>query len=294
MKHHLNHIKSSTCAKNQRILPYFRNGHQTFYLYLGPFLTILIWSCRQKAVLLHLEMILVTQINDYMKYTEFEDIISPDRMRKYIMACNNDSKRAMTLYRYNLKLSQEMFTMISCFEVALRNRIDREMKLHYGNDWLRDFIMPGGPFYSDPRVEGTKKIIMKSYDGLMRANLYSHPKLLSEMEFGVWKYMFNNVQYRLGGRHLLQIFPNKPKSNKSYRVDNSKIFFELDCINNIRNRIAHHEPICFGRPVCIDTTYALNNYARMMTLFQWMGIDANRFLYGLDHVGSECSKIMCV
>ena len=34
-----------------------------------------------------------------MKYSEFEDIISQQRMRKYLLACNNDSKKAMTLYR---------------------------------------------------------------------------------------------------------------------------------------------------------------------------------------------------
>ena len=113
----------------------------------------------------------------------------------------------MTLYRHNLKLSQEMFTMISCFEVALRNRIDREMQLHWGSDWLRDFIMPGGAFATDGRVDGTRKIIKKAYDGLIFTNTYSHSKLLSQMEFGVWKYMFNNVQYRLGGRYLLNIFP---------------------------------------------------------------------------------------
>ena len=48
----------------------------------------------------------------------------------------------MMLYRYNLKLSQEMFALISCFEVTLRKRIDKEMKVHFGNDWLRDFILP--------------------------------------------------------------------------------------------------------------------------------------------------------
>ena len=229
-----------------------------------------------------------------MKYTEFEDIISADRMRKYLVACNNDTRRAMTLYRHNLKLSQEMFTMISCFEVALRNRIDVEMKQHWGNDWLRDFIMPGGPFAADGRVDGTRKIIRKAYDDLMRTNSYSHSKLLSKMEFGVWKFMFNNVQYRLGGRHLLNVFPNKPRTTRSNRVDNSRIFLELDYINNVRNRIAHHEPICFGCPICIDTNYVLLNYARMMTLFSWMGIDAPRLLYGLDHVGEECGKIMCV
>ena len=210
------------------------------------------------------------------------------------MACSNDSRRAMTLYRHNLTLSQQMFTMISCFEVALRNKIDKEMKQHWGNDWLRDFVMPGGPFASDGRAAGTKKIIKKAYDDLMNNNDYSHSKLLSQMEFGVWKYMFNNVQYRLGGRYLLNIFPNKPRSTPQNQIDNSRIFQELDHINNIRNRIAHHEPICFGRPISIDTNYALRNYARMLMLFGWMDIDGPKLVYGLDHVGDECSKIMCI
>ena len=229
-----------------------------------------------------------------MKYTEFEDIISAARMRKYLVACNNDTRRAMTLYRHNLKLSQEMFTMISCFEVALRNRIDREMRLHWGNDWLRDLVSPGGAFHNNPRVIKTYTIIRKAYDGLVHEGTYSHSKLLSEMEFGVWKYMFNNLQYGLCGRYLLRIFPNKPRSTAQNRIDNSRIFLELDHINNVRNRIAHHEPICFGRPICIDARYTLVNYARMMTLFEWMGIDGPDLMYGLDHVGDECNKIMCI
>ena len=72
------------------------------------------------------------------------------------------------------------------------------------------------------------------------------------------------------------------------------VFGELDVINQIRNRIAHHEPICFGIPASIDTQRVLDCYARMMRLFQWMGINANTLLYGLDHVGSVCSKIMCI
>ena len=93
---------------------------------------------------------------------------------------------------------------------------------------------------------------------------------------------------------LLRIFPNKPRTTRQQQIDNSRIFLELDYINNVRNRIAHHEPICFGRPICIDTTYALNNYARMMKLFQWMGLDSGALLYGLDNVGKICSKIMCI
>ncbi len=37
-----------------------------------------------------------------------------------------------------------------------------------------------------------------------------------------------------------------------------------------------------------------NESKRAMTLFQWMGIDANDLLYGIDHVGRECGKIMCI
>ena len=85
-----------------------------------------------------------------MKYIDFEEAISPERMRRYVSACANDTKRAMTLYRYNLKLSQEMYAVISCFEVSIRNKINKEMNAYYGSDWLRDFVLPGGRFDADP------------------------------------------------------------------------------------------------------------------------------------------------
>lgn len=103
-----------------------------------------------------------------MKYSEFESIFSRERTYKYLNACGGNSRKAMTLYRYNLRLSQVMFTLVSCFEVALRNKIDLEMRLHNGNDWLRDCILPGGGLYYDRRAEGSRKIIEKAYNGLMR------------------------------------------------------------------------------------------------------------------------------
>ena len=123
------------------------------------------------------------------------------------------------------------------------------------------------------------------------ARWHAFSKLLSEMEFGLWKYMFANVQYRLSGRILLRIFPNKPKSSQSLRFDNTYVFGELDYINNLRNRIAHHEPICFGNPVCIDTFYAKNRYNRIMELFRWMDIDGASLLYGLEHFSNACEQI---
>jgi len=227
-----------------------------------------------------------------MKYRDFEETISPERMRRYVLACGSNTKRAMALYRYNMKLSQEMYAVISCFEVSLRNKINKEMKSNHGNDWLRDFVLPGGQFDVDPRVEGTKRIIKKAYEGLLRCHNYNHTKLLAEMEFGVWKFMFNNVQYRLSGRCLLNIFPNKPTSTPQIQYDNAFVFNALDVINTMRNRIAHHEPICFGNTGSIDTQNIMFCYARIMQLFQWMDIDASSLLYGIDHVNAVCNKMM--
>lgn len=229
-----------------------------------------------------------------MVYSEFEDIISSERMQRYLIACNSNTRAAMTLYRYNIRLSQELLAVVGCFEVALRNKINRHFVAKNGNNWLRDFILPNGYFYSDHRVSRTKKIIEKAYTGLLNSKKYSHNKLLSEMEFGIWKYMFSNPQYSLTGQSLLSIFPNRPPSTPSCQYDNSYIFRELDYINNLRNRIAHHEPICFGNGTkrsLIDTSYAINRYNRILTLLNWMDIPPQSLLYGLGNVIRVCNMI---
>ena len=212
-------------------------------------------------------------------------------MARYLLACHNDTKKAMTLYRYNLQLSQEMFTIISCFEVALRNAVDCHLIQQLGNEWLRNSIQKGGVF-TIPHLSKTHDIICHAYKKLCAEGTYSHTKLLAEMEFGVWKYMFSPIQYRVTGRQLLRIFPNKQKSSASIQYNQSYIFNELDKINMLRNRIAHHEPICFQTGLAvIHTDYVKTEYHKIQTLFTWMGVDAKSMYYGLDHVLKVCDKI---
>ena len=74
-----------------------------------------------------------------MEYLEFERILSAKRMQRYKDAADGDTRKAMALYRYNLRLSQEMFTIVSCFEVALRNAIDSLLVPSLGGNWLKRF-----------------------------------------------------------------------------------------------------------------------------------------------------------
>lgn len=81
-----------------------------------------------------------------MRYTSFQQIMSNQRVNRYFLACGRNSRKAMTLYRLNLRLSQEMYTVISCFEIALRNLIDQHYTSLHGVDWLRDAAATGGRF----------------------------------------------------------------------------------------------------------------------------------------------------
>lgn len=224
-----------------------------------------------------------------MLYSEFENIISQPRMSRYLHACNGNSRKAMTLYRKNLKLSQELFTVISCFEIALRNKIDKIYSTTYGVDWLRNSSSAGGLFDNN-NCRHTKSIILQGFRKL--AHHYSAAKLLAEMDFGFWRYLFAQPQFYAGRQILLRVFPSKPTSTPAIQYNHSYVFNQLGKINELRNRVAHHEPICFqpGHNV-IDTTNVRQHYNLLLQLFQWMSIDEAALLYGLDHILTVCNEI---
>lgn len=224
-----------------------------------------------------------------MRYPDFESIMTSARMGRYLTACAGNTRKAMTLYRKNLQLSQELFTIISCFEITLRNAIDRHYTVIYGSDWLRDAVLPGGIFDNN-QCRSTKININDAIQKLN--NSYTHHKLVAELGFGFWRYMFANNQYRACGKTLLRILPAKPASTPSLHYNQQLVFNHLVSINDIRNRIAHHEPICFvPRNPVKDTSYARQHYNLILQLFQWMSIDQAALLYGLDHITAFCDEI---
>lgn len=210
------------------------------------------------------------------------------RMNRYLTACGANSRKAMTLYRKNLQLTQELFTVISCFEVALRNAIDKQCVQVFGNDWLRDGANVGGIF-DNSRCYQTKQNITES---ITKLHSYSHFKLVAELGFGFWRFMFAQNQFNVTNRILLHVFPAKPISTRILQYNNTYIFNQLAKLNEIRNRMAHHEPICFLTGQSIkNTLYAREHYNLTLQLFQWMQIDEASLLYGLDHINTICNEI---
>ncbi len=184
-----------------------------------------------------------------------------------------------------------MFAVVGAFEIALRNSIDKIMTDTYGTDWLRNSILPGG-FFDVPQCRDHAQIIRCAYNKLYNIGIYTHSHLLAKMEFGIWKYMFSNPQFKASGRILLRIFPNKPTSTRYIQYNNTTVFNELDHVNSLRNRIAHHEPICFptGKSE-ITTDYITWINAKINTLFYWMDINSTDYLSGISKLISTLTEI---
>lgn len=223
-----------------------------------------------------------------MKYGDFADIMTSARMNRYLLACTGNTRKAMTLYRKNLQLTQELFTVISCFEIALRNAIDTILTTSLGTNWLKDAVVKGGIF-DTPKCRLSRENIK---DAINKLHVYSHYKLVAELGFGFWRFMFAQNQFNATGRVLLRVFPSKPTSTPTVQFNNTYLFNQLAQLNGIRNRMAHHEPICFfpGQPIK-DTGYARQHYTLIVQLFHWMQIDEAALLYGLDHINEVCNEI---
>ena len=214
--------------------------------------------------------------------SRFHTAISYPRYSRYLVACGNNKRAALKLYRANMKLSAALYTVIGIFEIILRNSIDRHMTKALGKEWLADAIKPGG--YLETRgCERSYRDVKKKVRSL--GDAYTHDKLVSELTFSFWVYQFANKQFAACGSTLLDIFHNRP-----FGIFQKDIFQFLVKIKDLRNRIAHYEPICFhNQTISITETY--KRYQTLLQLLSWLGCHPRKILFVLDRVPHRIQTI---
>lgn len=209
-----------------------------------------------------------------MKYVDFEYAFSAARLNKYRKACGGNAIKALTLYRHNVKLCQKFYGVLNVFEIVLRNAINNHYtKVFNDTDWIFHQLQNGGMLEFSPQ----RKEVLQDINDMVKDGKYTSDKVVSSVSFGFWTYMFTKVPFRLGNQSILQIFPNRQTG-----LGQKAIFKELQQIKQFRNRIAHHEPICFDAVGRKSMVYAQTNYALILKYLSFLGYDKDELLLGLD------------
>ena len=209
-----------------------------------------------------------------MKYPDYEKAFSPARLNKYLKACNGDTTAALTLYRHNVKLCQKCYGILNIFEIVLRNAINEHYKVHFSDlDWIRHQLVPGGMLENHPQRQSILKII----SDLDATGKYTNDRVVSSVTFGFWTHLFSRRPFALGGQSLLHVFPSRTKG-----LGQRAIYNELQDVKTFRNRIAHHEAICFDTAGAKNTAQVRANYALVIKYIQFLGYQETHLYYGLD------------
>lgn len=185
-----------------------------------------------------------------MDFKTSQKLYSVPRMRKYQNACAGNKRKTMQLYRYNLRLCQRFYGALNLFEVMLRNAINEHYIAYYSDpDWIVNQAASG------KLLEYNKDEIRQTEVGYRRRGIYNNDKMVASLTMGFWTKLFSKKRYKRGGKTLLQIFPNKRKGKNQ-----ADVYRDLTHIREFRNRIAHHEPICFDGVGNISTAFARSHY----------------------------------
>lgn len=222
-----------------------------------------------------------------MNFQNSQIVFSKARVQKYLRACGGDKSKAMRLYRYNARLSQDFYGVLSIFEIVLRNAINNHYLLTLGSDWIVAQARPAGLLEHEAVEVHTTESAYK------KEGVYSHDKMVGSFTFGFWTYLFTKRNYKVGGKTLLQIFPMRPKGTTQ-----KSVYSDITAIREFRNRVAHHEPICFDRKGMISTAYMQRHYQLMKNYLGYMGWNAEEILQvvsrpdkGLKQVENLCEAM---
>ena len=143
----------------------------------------------------------------------------------------------------------------------MRNAINEHYIAYYSDpDWIVNQADCG------KLLEYNKDEIRQTEAGYRRRGIYNNDKMVASLTMGFWTKLFSKKRYKRGGKTLLQIFPNKRKGKNQ-----ADIYKDLTHIREFRNRIAHHEPICFDGIGNISTAFARSHYQLICEYIGYMG-----------------------
>lgn len=167
------------------------------------------------------------------------------------------NKDVLEIYKINVKMSKDIYALLSYFEVFLRNRINEEMIKYFGNNWIDNIDWKTG--HLTKIFEAKERINKHKY------NNYNMNDIISNLSLGFWVHMFDkNYESVLWSKALNKVF--SPKTSRNI------ISYKLQNILELRNRISHCEIIIKNKELLKKN---INNILSILgainkSLYEWI------------------------
>ena len=186
--------------------------------------------------------------------------LSEDRFGRYLEASHGDAVQAVRLYAWNVAASAALFGPLHLLEVALRNAMHVCLTTGFGEDWydsLDDTLAAG----CRARISEARRRLQAQH------STFTSGALVASLPFGFWVSLLGpggrkanghraNYEMTLWRPCLRFAFAHCESPSRRY------IHAELNGLRQLRNRVAHHEPV-FQRDLVADR-------ARILAAVGWM------------------------
>jgi len=167
---------------------------------------------------------------------ELEASVSSPRLSTYVRRSEGGSKEAaLKLYLWNAQISAKFHFPLQIAEITLRNALHRELTTAYGPDWHAAADLP----LQQPEKS---KISRAEKDIRRKGRSLTSDRVVAALSFGFWTTLIGKGNR--GSYHNQLWVPTLNKAFKKASVKNrSDIHSKYDQLRQLRNRIAHHEPV---------------------------------------------------
>ncbi|MDA0782414.1 MAG: Abi family protein [Proteobacteria bacterium] len=167
-----------------------------------------------------------------MNTKNIQKSISEPRFATYLLDTDGDADKALELYLWNCRLCESLYTPIHILEVSLRNNFHDKLSEVYGSHWYDD-IKDNLLEKDISKIEEVKKRFLSKKKEL------NTDDIVATLSMGFWVgLLWRHYETKLWRPCIYNAFPNAPKP-----FTRSAAAKKLSVIKDLRNRIAHHEPV---------------------------------------------------
>lgn len=199
----------------------------------------------------------------------YEKIFSNQRMQKYFERYPNDVQKAIIHYHVNIEVSESFYPVLSMFEVAFRNSLNRELTEFFQSEdcYLLLGTTNGFRKLQDEINTATRHITN-------RDEVVTGPKVIAELTLGFWVRLLNAEYERVLWKPLRKAFPYMEKTSRQRR----NVSAPINKIRNFRNRVFHHEPIAW------NFSELEHIHSEILLVMKWLNTDLPGIARNIDRV----------